>query len=555
MESLRQLFLTLGLDADEASFASAQSAVDLLEKGLELAAEAAKKLGEALVETVVGAVEYADKIGDAATKTGVTTTHLQELEYAAVQSGSSFDGVVQSLVFLNKSLFAASHGSEEAAKTFTRLGIKVHGTDGKVADTFKTYMKVADAISKLPKGAERSASAMELLGRSGAESVPMLAEGSEGLLKLAAEVDAMGALLKPEDLARAKVFADTWAAMTKVFEAVRIELGLMLVDELLPLVSSFKEWWLVNNALVKTKLKSVVDGLRRAFRGLLAVMDAVVKGVDAMVAAVKIAAIAVGSYFVASALVAAGSLTSLLVNFALNTAAAVAYGASMVLAGLEAAAAWVAATWPVLALTAALVVAILVIDDIRAALNGADSLIGDIGPKWTAFLDQWTSSIGDGTFDDHPFLVTLKAIVFYLTDLEGRLLPALKDSWASAFLRPISAAIELLFKLFRGTATFADYLKTIPGIGLIVDQAQKVAPLVGLSPGEIMGGGAASPSAAAAISADRGPKIFAPRMNATFTVQGAPGQPPEAIAEKVAEKLDDWIRKESWGVAYTAGGS
>lgn len=556
METLRELFLTLGLDADEASFASATAAVDLLEKGLELVAEAAKKVGEALVETVVGAVDYADKIGDAATKTGVSTTRLQEFEYAAVQSGTSFDGVVQALVFLNRNLYEASTAGGEAAAAFAQLGIKVKDTTGKLREPADVFLDLADAIEKVPEGAARSALAMKVLGRSGAELVPMLSMGKEGLEALRAEAWAMGAILKPDDLVRAKAFADTWAGMNRTFEAVRNELGLMLVQELIPIVDAFKMWWLRNNALVKSKLKGFIDGVRAALRGLWTVTEAVVKNFDLLIAVVKTAAVAVGAYFVASALVAAGSLTQMLVNLVLNTAAAVAYGAAMVVAGAKAAAAWVAATWPVIALTAALVLAFLVIEDITGALKGQDSLIGDIGPKWTKLIDAFANGGGAGEW----LIVTqLRTVAGWLSDLEGRLLPAIKESWAASLLRPISATIELLFKLFRGTASFADYLKTIPGVGLFVDQAQdaarKIAPYIDRPAGELIGGGASSPAAAAANKPDLSPKIFAPRMNATITVQGAPGQPPEAIAERVQEKLEDWVRKESWGVAYTAGGS
>lgn len=536
MEALRELFLSLGLDADEASFASATAAVDLLEKGLELVAEAAKKLGEALVETVVGAVEYADKIGDLSVKTGVSTTSLQKFQYVAVQSGTSLEGISQSLTFLNRSLFEAATSGGEAGEAFARLGIKVRNADGSIADTEETFFAIAAAVAKLPTAAERAGLAVKLLGKSGAELLPLL---SEDLRNLFLEAEKMGGVLKPEDLARGKIFAGIWDSMGQVFSSVRNELGLMLVEELLPILTAFKEWWLQNNALVKSKLKSFIDGVRAALRGLWNIVGAVARGFDFLVAVMKTAAVAVGAYFVASALVAAGSLTQLLVNLVLNTAAAVAYGAAMVVAGAKAAAAWIAATWPVLALTAALVIAWLVINDIQTALEGGDSVIGRLGPKWTKLVDDFANGGGVG---DWLIVTQLRKVVGWLTDLEGRLLPAIKESWAASLLRPISATIELLFKLFRGTATFADYLKTIPGIGLVIDQAEDVAKKItpGASVGALYGGGGANP--AATVNNSTTSKVVAPTQNNNIVVNAAPGQSPQEVAREVQEKVNqEWL--------------
>lgn len=552
METLRELFLSLGLDADEASFASATAAVDLLEKGLDLAAEAAMRLGQALVDSVFGAANYGDAVADAALKTSVGVEQLQELEFAAVQSGTSFDGVVQALVFLNRNLYEASTAGGEAAATFAQLGIKVKDATGKVREPGEVFSDLAAAIAKVPPGADRSALAMKVLGRSGADLVPLLSGGSEGLEAFAEQARRSGSVIGPEDIARAQSFADQWDAVSLMLRKVSYEIGNMLLEDLGPMLDEFRQWFEANREIIRQKLKGFIDGVRIAVRLLTDGLRVVMKWLDLFVASMRLAAIAVGSYFVASAIIAAGSLTQLLVNLALNTAAAVAYGAAMVVAGLEAAAAWVAATWPVLVLTAALLLAVVAAQDVWGALHGQDSLIGDLGPKWTSFLDAFTREPSA-----NPILLALQTLVFYLSDLEGRLLPMLKESWASSLLQPLSAAIELLFSLFRGTATFADYLKTIPGLGLFIESVQsnaaKAAPLFdgSVSVSDLWGGGAAGPEATAASSTSAaGPKVLAPQMRSNIVIQTQPGQSAQEVAGAVRESMESWFQAE---LAKTSG--
>lgn len=295
MESLRELFLTLGLDADEASFASAISTVDALEKMLELAAEAAVKLGEALVETVIGATEYADKIGDASTVTGVGVEQLQAFEYAAVQSGSSLEGVVAGLTILNRNMYAAAHGSAEMAANFSRLGVRVTEVDGSLRDPAEAMKDLATAIQKLPPGAAKGANAMDILGKSGRDLVPFLAEGREGLEQLEATARSFGGIIPAEELQRAKDFADAWAGMAWIFQNVRNELGLMLIKDLKPMLESFRDWYGVNRELIKSKLKDFIDGVRVAIRGFDAAMKKATHVLELFIVAVKVAAVVVDS--------------------------------------------------------------------------------------------------------------------------------------------------------------------------------------------------------------------------------------------------------------------
>ena len=47
----------------------------------------------------------------------------------------------------------------------------------------RVMMQVADAFKKMPDGAEKAGLAMKLFGKSGADLIPLLNEGADGLTK------------------------------------------------------------------------------------------------------------------------------------------------------------------------------------------------------------------------------------------------------------------------------------------------------------------------------------------------------------------------------------
>jgi hypothetical protein len=185
---------------------------------------------------------------------------------------------------------------------------------------------------------------------------------------------------------------------------------------------------------------------------------------------------------------------------------------------------------------------LLIAEDVIVALEGGDSLLGDLGPKWSAFLDEFTRDVSD-----NPLVMALQAAAFYLGDLEGRLLPMLRESWASALLQPLTAALELIFKLFRGTASFVDFLKTVPGVGLVIEQAEGAG---------FFSSAAASPEAGGiAAAAAQGVAPVSPRFNVgALNVQAAPGQSTEEVAGAVENKLESWWQSKVDELLTQTGG-
>lgn len=525
MEALRSLFVSLGLDWDSSGFAAAQIAADGLEGALKGLVGIASDLVGGLRDATLQTAKFAGDLTDASVRTGASVEALQELGYAAAQSGSSAETINAALTKLSMTMNSAKDAGSEAGKAFAALGVKVVDADGKLRASDEVFTALATAVAKIENPTERSAKALDVFGKAGIQLLPLLAEGEEGLANLRQEARDLGLVMGKDAVASADAFDDTLDSLRATVTSLSRDLAGPVIEALLPIVQELKEWVKQNRALIKSGIQAFTKLLMFTFGGLLKVTKFLIENW-------KLLAIVVTSVLLPVLWGIKAALLEQLVAFALNSAAAVAYGATQVAAGLAAAAAWTAANAPLL-LSIALIAALLLgAEDVYGFLTGADSLIGDIGPKWTKFLDDWVK-VQPG---DSGLIAGLKQIVFYLTDIESRLLPLMKEGWWSSIVQPITASLELLFKLFRGTAEFSDYLKTIPGLGLVIDSVKSNAAAAA----PLFSGGASSPAAAVAAQAGAAPPVIAPSFQGSFVVQAQPGQSAQEVAGATREVLEDW---------------
>ena len=130
-----------------------------------------------------GAIDAADDMNDLSQKTGVSVEQLSRFKQAADASGTSIEGVGSAMVKLNRNL---ATGNDQAALALQGLGISATDAAGKLKGTDQIMLEVADKFATMPDGAQKSATAMALFGKSGADMIPLLNGGSEAVKGLSA---------------------------------------------------------------------------------------------------------------------------------------------------------------------------------------------------------------------------------------------------------------------------------------------------------------------------------------------------------------------------------
>jgi hypothetical protein len=198
-----------------------------------------------------------NKLVDEANKLGMTSTSLQQLQYAFSTMGISAEVATRSVNDLNRSLARAGDGSRKTLEAFARLNISYKELSKIPAD--KQLLVIADALKAVDNPLERNRLGLELLGKSFQELRPFIEGGSEGFAKLALESAKIGKSLSEIDVQNIKNMTTQFTlakdSVTGVFN--------ILSASVAPIVSGILETlnrWLVTGDNFRNIVLSIVNG-------------------------------------------------------------------------------------------------------------------------------------------------------------------------------------------------------------------------------------------------------------------------------------------------------
>lgn len=196
---------------------------------------------QAAIQGFNNAIQNADRLNELSTRLGISTEQLSEWAYAAQQSGTDLESLSGSLQKFAKTVAAAADAGSRQAELFSALGINVKDAAGNLRDVEELLPEVATRFHNLQNDTARTALAMELFGRSGAELIEFLKNGETGLNKLGKEARDAGAIISGETAAAADEFNDEVAKLSAVVNGLFTQLASELLPELTKLVQELGE--------------------------------------------------------------------------------------------------------------------------------------------------------------------------------------------------------------------------------------------------------------------------------------------------------------------------
>ena len=230
-ESIGSLNVKIGLDSAQFSTGLKKSQTEL--SGFaKTAGIAGAAIGAALAGTAIaagaaikGAIDRADQLDELSQKIGVGVEELSRLQYAAEISGVSVDTLTVGIKKLSAGLAeAAGKGTGAAADALDALGISAVDATGKLRDGDEVLVDIAEKFAGMEDGAGKTALAMKLFGKSGADLIPLLNEGKDGIARLKAEADALGITLSAEAAAAAGKFNENLDRLKATSQGVATQL-------------------------------------------------------------------------------------------------------------------------------------------------------------------------------------------------------------------------------------------------------------------------------------------------------------------------------------------
>ncbi len=229
-----------------------------------------------LVALAKSTASYSEETKNAAIATGTTAQGFQALSYAAKQSNIDQDTLRNSLGHLNRSMVEAFQKSGDARDAFTALGVSVKATDGSLRFTDATLIELADKFKALGPGAEASTYAVKIFGKSGAELLPFLMQGSDGITALTTRAKELGVVLSSEAMQNASAFSDALGEMQAAATGLKLTIGngvIPVITDVIKLITELGSGW------VGKVFKTIVTGWHEIFL----VIGGVSRSIEAMI--------------------------------------------------------------------------------------------------------------------------------------------------------------------------------------------------------------------------------------------------------------------------------
>ena len=253
-ETLKQV--TQGLDNIESELKQAGNAADdnsgkfeKLGGVLKGVGKVAKVMGTAAVSGITAAgaasVAFGKKIwdisndvaaaGDAIDKTsqkiGISAESYQEWGYVFERSGADVNNLQMGMKTLSGVITDAGNGSSSAAEKLTAVGLSVEDLSGKSQD--QQLSMVISALQDMGTGAERTAAANDLLGRSATDMAAVLNMSAKETESLKKEAQDYGMVMSNDVVAASAAFEDSLTKLKGTIGGVKNQ----MIGELLPSIT------------------------------------------------------------------------------------------------------------------------------------------------------------------------------------------------------------------------------------------------------------------------------------------------------------------------------
>lgn len=353
--ALREIFAKLGVDFDASALTEGSAAVDGLVGQIQGLGQILA--GAALVQGIRAFADDMTRLGD---EIGDTSAMLgisgAELQEWRHVAGLSGVEAGEFTAALVRLQNRMAQGGEGAA-IFRRLGVDIRDSNGELRNASDVLTDLADPIAALSTDAERTGVLMELLGRSGARLGPLFGRGSEGIAEARAELALLGGGASEDMIQAASDLEDANRRLDVSWLSLRSRVAVFLLPALERLSG-----WLTGAAVAFNRM---------AERGRI---------LETTIAALGVTA------------VAAGARTAL---------------------------SWAAAAAPFVGLAVVVGAAILVFEDLWVAVEGGESVIGDVAEAFEAWgLDNSTDgSVMSGVIRAWEYL---KGIIASTVQLVGQ---------------------------------------------------------------------------------------------------------------------------------------
>ena len=224
----------------------------------------------ALTKFAIDTSETADELKTLSSQTGLTTTEIQRLQYAANFVDVEFSTMSSSITKLEQSMSKARNGSKDMTEAFRKLHVRTTDNTGKFRDANEVFYDVIDALGRMKNETEMDTLAMELFGKSAKELKPLIESGSQALKEYGDEAERHSLIMSEDEVDAAASFNDSMQRLNAAIDRCKQILG----EALMPILEG------IANFLSEVDIKTLL--VIGAVGGIIALIYKLVTAISAV---------------------------------------------------------------------------------------------------------------------------------------------------------------------------------------------------------------------------------------------------------------------------------
>jgi hypothetical protein len=231
---------------------------------------AAAATAGAFAYMVKSSIDLADHMAKTSQKIGVPVETLSALKHAASLSGVEFESLTTGLKKMNKNMADTAAGTGEAKTAFAAMGISVKDSEGKMKSTEAVLSEVADKFASFEDGPNKTAIAMKVFGKAGADLIPMLNAGKAGIGEMMQEAERLGIVIDTKTAKASEEFNDNLSRLKQGAYGVALTFAAEVLPSLTSATGAMVSW-LKESGAAQTAGKAIATVLKIIAAGGLAI--------------------------------------------------------------------------------------------------------------------------------------------------------------------------------------------------------------------------------------------------------------------------------------------
>lgn len=228
-------------------------------------------VGAGATALAVHGAEAAARLEDLSHATGMSVEALSVLGDVAKTKGVDMESMAKSLERMERSALQAAQAGPKAKNAYVDLGIAVTDAEGRMKSAQQLFDEVSTKFQKMPDGPEKTAEAMKIFGRAGANMIALLDQGGAHIEELKGHFEALNAVTSGATAQASEQLKENMTVLGAAFQGVQNELTADLVPALNVVAKNLIEFF-ENN---QSEIKAFVDGISEVAKVTLNVFQIV----------------------------------------------------------------------------------------------------------------------------------------------------------------------------------------------------------------------------------------------------------------------------------------